>query len=228
LCNIMQKATNDVNNKRRDAYISREFDRAAKSYDESRLVRSYQRRVQILVINSITIEKGMNVLDLGCGTGHGSIDVASKMEGTGNVIGIDLSERMIEQAKVKLADFKYNNIKFLTGSAISLDYQNYFDCVFSTNAFHHFEKKEMIFQKVWQSLKRNGIFIVQDICDDYFLMKIVDLAGKIGEKAHVGSTTSEELRNLFSTTGFAHVKMEKVKFNWFWGIMIGKGIKQSR
>ena len=49
------------------------------------------------------IEKRMNILDLGCGTGSGTIDIASELEGTGKVVGLDLSEKMIEQAKQKLS-----------------------------------------------------------------------------------------------------------------------------
>jgi hypothetical protein len=60
------------------------------------------------------------------------------------------------------------------------------------------------------------------------LMKIVDYAGKLGEKAHVGSTTSEGLQNLFQTTGFTNVEVDKIKLTWFWGIMIGKGTRQIR
>ena len=210
-----------------DAYVAQEFDRAAKSYDESRLVKSFQRQTQILVINKMQIKRGMNILDLGCGTGWGTLDIASKLEGTGKVIGLDLSEKMIEQAKQKLAKFTYDNVEFRVGSGSSLDYENYFEYALSTNAFHHFDKKEEIFSMVWKSLKHNGVFIIQDICGDYVLMRIVDFAGKIGEKAHVGSSKSGELRNLFLSTGFVNIEMEKIKFNWFWRIMIGKGTKQS-
>ena len=213
--------------KGQDEYVAREFDRAAQSYDESRLVKSYQRRVQTLVINKIQIEKGMNILDLGCGTGEGTFDIASKLEGTRKVIGLDLSENMIKQAKRKLVNFTYDNLGFRVGSGISLDYENYFDCVLSTNAFHHFDKKEEIFSRVWKSLKPNGFFVIQDICDDYLLMRIVDLAGKIGEKAHAGSSTSEELESIFAWAGFVNIEVEKIKFNWFWRIMIGKGTKQD-
>ena len=210
-----------------DAYVAQEFDRAAKSYDESRLVKSFQRQTQILVINKMQIKRGMNILDLGCGTGWGTLDIASKLEGTGKVIGLDLSEKMIEQAKQKLAKFTYDNVEFRVGSGSSLDYENYFEYALSTNAFHHFDKKEEILSRVWKSLRHNGVFVIQDICDDYVLMRIVDFAGKIGEKAHVGSSTSGELRNLFLSTGFVNIEIERRKFNWFWRIMIGKGTKQS-
>ena len=100
---------------RQEEYVAKEFDRTARGYDESRLVKSYQRQTQILVINKMQIEKGMNILDLGCGTGWGTIDIALKLEGTGKVIGLDLSEKMIEQSKQKLAKFQYDNVEFEVG-----------------------------------------------------------------------------------------------------------------
>jgi ubiquinone/menaquinone biosynthesis C-methylase UbiE len=223
----MKKAVDDVSDTGKDHEIARKFDEDAESYDDSRLVKSYQRRVQRLVISRMAIEKGMNVLDLGCGTGQGTIDIALKLEGTGNVIGIDLSAKMIEQAQKKLTDFKYGNVKFTVGSAGSIEYRDCFDYVFSTNAFHHFENKEAIFKNIRGSLKQNGVLIVQDICDDYFPMQLLDLAGKLGQKEHVGSMKSKELENLFLTTGYSDVEVEKVKFTWFWGIMIGKGTRRD-
>ena len=210
-----------------EEYVAKEFDRAAKGYDESRIVKSFQRRAQILVIDKMHLEKGMRILDLGCGTGWGMIDIATRLGGTGEVIGLDLSEKMIEQAKQKLSEFIYNNVEFEVGSGSSLDYENYFDYVLSTNAFHHFATKEEIFFKVSQSLKYGGTFIAQDICNDYLLMRLLDFAGKIGERAHVGSSTSEELRRLFLSIGFLNIEIEKIQVNLFWRIMIGKGDKQS-
>jgi len=214
-----------VRNKRHEGYTVKEFNRSAGGYDESQLVKSFQRRTQNLIINRMQLEKGMSILDLGCGTGLGTIDIAARLEGSGKVIGLDLSDKMIEQAKKKLTIFNFNNVIFEVGSGSSLDYVDYFDYVLSTNAFHHFYRKEEIFSRVYKALKQKGSFIIQDICDDFFMMEIVDIAGKIGERAHVGSTTSEELKELFLSTGFKNVEIEKKKLNWFWGIMIGEGKK---
>jgi len=223
---FQQKKSEEMTPKQHDESVAREFDRAANGYDESRIVKTYQRRAQLLVINRQRIERGMNILDLGCGTGKGSLDIASMLEGTGRVVGLDLSEKMIEQARRHLAKTNHKNVVFQVGSASSLSYDGHFDLVLSTNAFHHFEQKGDIFHRVWKSLKNDGVFVVQDICDDYILIRIVDLAGKIGEKAHVGSTLSEQLRTLFLSSGFADVEVEKLKLSWFWGIMIGKGVKR--
>jgi hypothetical protein len=34
-----------------------------------------------------------------------------------------------------------------------------------------------------------------------------------------------ELRCLFPPSGFVGVEVEKLRLNWFWGIMIGKGVR---
>ena len=208
-----------------DRYVAQEFNRAAAGYDDSRLVRSYQYRVQALVVDSLDIKNGMNVLDLGCGTGWATLEIASRLGGTGNVVGLDLSEAMIDQARQKEQAFRYDNVEFILASAGSLNYASYFDYVVSTNAFHHFADREKVFANVWKSLKRGGTFVIQDFCRDFFLMRFVDLMGRIGERAHVGTTTSDELYQLFFKPGFVDVHVEAIKLNWFWGIMVGRGIK---
>jgi arsenite methyltransferase len=217
--------TNLTDKKRHDEYVAKEFDRAAEGYDDSRIVRSYQRRTQALALNGMYIEKGMHVLDLGCGTGTATLEIASRLEGTGRVVGLDLSEKMLEQARRKLAELEYTNVEFVLQSASALDYTGDFDYVLSTNAFHHFVGKKEVFSRIHKSLKPGGVLVIQDFCDDFVLMRLVDWLGKIGEKAHVGSTTSRELRELFVAAGFSAVEVKTTKLNWLWGIMIGKGVK---
>jgi len=211
--------------KRHDEYVAREFNRAAGRYDDSRVVRSYQRRTQALVVDDLRIERGMCVLDLGCGTGTATLEIASRLEGTGKVVGLDLSEKMLEQAEQKLRELGYTNVEFVLQSTSDLNYDEYFDYVLSTNAFHHFADKQDVLARVYKSLRPGGVFVVQDMCDDFALMKAIDLLGKLGEKAHVGSTTSRELRDLLISTGFSDVEVRVTKLNWFWGIMIGKGVR---
>jgi cyclopropane fatty-acyl-phospholipid synthase-like methyltransferase len=95
--------------KQHDEYVADEFDRAAAGYDDSCIVRSYQRRVQALVVERLDLVPGMNVLDLGCGTGWATFEIASRLLGSGRVVGLDLSEGMIGQARKKLQIFQYRS-----------------------------------------------------------------------------------------------------------------------
>jgi arsenite methyltransferase len=214
-----------MSGKRHDEYVAEEFNRAAKRYDDSRVVKSFQRRAQALVLDDVRIEKGMNILDLGCGTGWATLEIASWLEGTGRVVGLDLSEKMLEQAERKLAGLGYANVEFILQNASALDYDGDFDYVLSTNAFHHFADKAGVFSRVYKSLKLGGVFVVQDICDDFVLMRALDFLGKLGERAHIGSTTLQGLEDLLISVGFSDIEVKTMKLNWFWGIMIGKGTK---
>jgi len=220
--------TGSMGKKQHDEYVAQEFNRAAERYDDTRVVRSYQRRTQALIVDDSQIEKGMRVLDLGCGTGTATLEIASRLEGTGKVVGLDLSEKMLEQAEQKLTELGYTNVEFVLQSASDLNYAEYFDHVLSTNAFHHFADKQDVFARVYRSLRLGGVFLIQDICDDFVLMKALDFLGKLGERAHIGSTTSKGLKELLISTGFSDVEVKTTKLNWFWGIMIGKGVKQDK
>ena len=49
------------------------------------------------------IKKGMTVLDLGCGPGFFSIEIAKMLSDSGKVIAADMQEGMLEKVKAKIA-----------------------------------------------------------------------------------------------------------------------------
>lgn len=208
-----------------DKYVAQTFDRQASWYDSSSTADTYQRPSQRMALDEMQLEPGMHVLDLGCGTGTGTLAIASKLRGTGRVVGIDLSEKMIAEANKKRSASLYQNVTFRVGSGHELQDKNTFDYVVSTNAFHHFYKKEKIFSRIYRALKNQGQFIIEDFCDDFPLMRLFDTVGKIFERGHAGSTTSQGLSVLLAEAGFVETALSTSKLTWFWGIMIGKGRK---
>ena len=64
------------------------------------------------------LKKGMNVLDVGCGSGAITKDIATIIGPEGVVTGIDISEELIGIAKEKYASIK--NISFHTSFEVSL------------------------------------------------------------------------------------------------------------
>jgi ubiquinone/menaquinone biosynthesis C-methylase UbiE len=180
-----------------------------------------------MVVDGLDLRKGMRVPDLGCGTGWATLEIASRLEGRGRVVGLDVSEGMVEQANEKLPGFRYDNAEFQVGSANSLDYVDRFDLAINTNAFHHYDDRAAIFGRVLHPLRPGGMFVVRDFCRDYFLMRMLDTAGRIGDRAHVGTIRSSELRDLLSDAGFQHVRVEISRLAWPWGIAIGRGTKEA-
>ena len=98
--------------------------------------------------------EGSRVLDLGCGYGwHCKYAVD---QGAEEVLGIDVSRRMIEEAKRRNAD---NRITYQTGSLEDYEYPTEtWDCVVSNLALHYIEDLEPVFTSVYRTLKKGGTF----------------------------------------------------------------------
>lgn len=99
--------------------------------------------------------QGKSVLDLGCG--YGWHCKYSLEQGAAQILGIDLSEKMIEEAKRRNSDSK---IVYRVCGIDEYEYPEHaWDCVISNLALHYIEALEPIFQNVYKTLKPNGIFL---------------------------------------------------------------------
>lgn len=97
-----------------------------------------------------------SVLDLGCGYGWHCTFAAN--QGAAYVLGLDLSQKMIEEAKKRNAG---KQIEYRVCGIEEYEYpKNAWDCVVSNLALHYIENIEKIFQKVHRTLKQNGVFIL--------------------------------------------------------------------
>lgn len=78
------------------------------------------------------LHAGMNVLDLGSGTGYPALLGAQTVGATGRVTGMDLAEQMLAAADRKAARLGLTNVSFRTGDVTSLPFEpNSFDAVTS-------------------------------------------------------------------------------------------------
>ncbi|TDM11962.1 class I SAM-dependent methyltransferase [Macrococcus lamae] len=102
--------------------------------------------------------KGAHVLDLGCGYGwHCEYAVA---EGAEHVVGVDISEKMIERAKQQP---NADKITYIQGSLDDLEGLNFetheFDVVMSSLALHYLPSFSEVVEEVKQVLTINGTFV---------------------------------------------------------------------
>lgn len=100
--------------------------------------------------------QGKTVLDLGCGYGwHCKYAVVSGAE---SVNGIDLSEKMIGEAK------RLNSDPKITYSVTGLDDFDYpkeaYDCVISNLVLHYVEDIGAVYRKIYRTLKPGGVFML--------------------------------------------------------------------
>lgn len=112
------------------------------------------------LVKAISFDKNkeLNILDLGCGTGHGMNLIASSF-----LTGIDFSPIMIKKAKNKLLPFS-NRINLLEIDFNDYKFDQKFDVIVSAIAIHNVthEEKKNLFERIFNSLNNNGLFINAD------------------------------------------------------------------
>lgn len=99
--------------------------------------------------------KEKTVLDLGCGYGwHCQYAVEC---GAKQVLGIDLSEKMIQEAQTRNRDTR------ITYRVCGLDTYEYpantYDCVVSNLVLHYVKDLSQVYKNVYKTLKKDGVFI---------------------------------------------------------------------
>lgn len=95
---------------------------------------------------------GKTVLDLGCGYGHNCIDFIHR--GANKVVGIDLSQKMLEIAKKESLNEK---IEYINMSMTDLSkLKKKFDFIYSSLAFHYIEDFEKLITDIYKLLNHGG------------------------------------------------------------------------
>lgn len=139
------------------------FDQKANNYDEwykSKLGIFVDQVETDLAFSIFKPTSGMNVLDVGCGTGNFSIKLAKL---GCKVIGIDISEEMINKAKEKIENTKLD-IEFYVMDAYNIKFSNEsFDGVFSMAAFEFIDKPLIAYNEMYRVLKKNGYLLIGTI-----------------------------------------------------------------
>ncbi len=109
------------------------------------------------LINAYCGDKKISVLDTGCGTGTFGLKACECLN-LSELVLCDPSEKMLADAKIKLAD---KPCTFMNIGSENLDFENEFDVVTAIQSHHYFDKatREKAVANCFKALKNGGIFI---------------------------------------------------------------------
>lgn len=105
------------------------------------------------VVSLLSPQSGERILDLGCGTGHLTAQIA---ESGAQVMGVDRSPEMIAAARAA-----YPNLKFENADARDLPFREEFDAVFSNATLHWVREAEEAVHGIWLALRPGGRFVAE-------------------------------------------------------------------
>jgi len=161
-----------------------DFSNIAKKY---RKISTAQSSASEILFNLIDIKSQESVLDIGCGTGN----LTSKIKDltSGKVIGIDLSEGMINEAVESNGNC---GIQFFAKNIQDIIYEKEFDAVFCNYALQWFADISLSLNKLYKALKSGGRIAVQAPATVLYCPNFVDAINGIMNK-------DEKLSKVFSS-----------------------------
>jgi ubiquinone/menaquinone biosynthesis C-methylase UbiE len=112
------------------------------------------------------LKSGMSLLDIGCGPGSITIELA-KLVAPGPVVGIDIDRTAIEQACKNAADNGVTNASFRTEDASALSFpDDYFDAACAASTFQWLRRPATAAREALRVLQPGGLFAARDRARD--------------------------------------------------------------
>ena len=152
-----------------DEKLQQEFNRWAEA-GEGPKMENHHLDITEKTIRRMNLRPGERVLDLGCGSGWATRLLARLVsdgpEGFGQVVGVDVSDEMIRQARVASKDF--DNIMFVWGSATQIPWEeNFFDKMLSVESFYYYPDQERALAELFRVMAPKGrLFILINLYKD--------------------------------------------------------------
>lgn len=164
---------------------------------------------------------GDRVLDVGCGCGSTTLELAELVGPSGEVVGIDVSGPMLDVARHAAADHGATNVSFVEGDAGTHPFEpDAYDVIFSRLGVMFFEEPDAAFANLHRALRRDGrlgFVCWRSLEDNGWTTEPRDAVASIvplpppppADAPGPFSLGSEErIRLLLSTAGFVEVVIE--------------------
>ena len=192
-----------------DEILQQEFNRWAAA-GEGPKMEQHHFDITSKTIRLMDLRPGERVLDLGCGSGWATRLLARLVgegpEGFGQVIGLDVSDEMVRQAREASKDSA--NILYVWGSAQQIPWEeNFFDKVLSVESFYYYADQDRALKELFRVMAPKGrLFILINLYkDNVYSLQWVDKL-----KVPVQVRSAEEYVELLRKHAFENVEARRV------------------
>jgi arsenite methyltransferase len=158
------------------------------------------------------IKNGDTVIDLGSGAGNDCL-VARAMTGeSGKVIGIDMTEAMIEKARENVKKLGFTNVEFRLGDIEKMPVTaNKADVIISNCVLNLVPDKEKAFLEIFRVLKPGGHLSVSDVVLRGELPDNIKQAAELYAGCVSGAIDINLYLQIMEDSGFMNISVQKEK-----------------
>ena len=152
-------------------------------------------------INAAVLRNGrrIKVLDVGCGPGILTVALAPLVD---EVVALDLTPEMIDQAKKKSDLLGLKNVRFEVGRAEELPFSDgYFDVVVTRLMLHHLLSPMSAIEEMARVTRKGGLLVVADIVtsEKQAEAKLHNALETLRDPSHIRALTELELDSILNS-----------------------------
>ena len=177
------------------------------------------RPTTIDLFERIGLQPGMACLDIGCGGGDVTVELARMVGPTGRVVGFDMDQDKIEMARREASELKLPWLEFRVLEIGQVDETAAFDVVYARFVLTHLRDPAGALVWMIRQLRPDGVAIVEDIdfsghfCypDSPSFRRYVELYSQVVQRTGADPYVGKRLPELLLDTGLQKVRMHVVQ-----------------
>ena len=188
--------------------INEEFKQRPDQWIERLNFSSSDPSLQKEILDGLKLKPGMDIADVGAGSGVHACLFAEKVLPDGKVYAVDIIQEFLDHIKARCKEKGIKNVKCVMGSDTSCNLTpSSVDVVFTCDTYHHFEYPFKMMASIHKALRPNGQFIIIDFKDKSWHVR-ADSKTVIEEITGSGFKLidSREFSNMFFIARFTVVK----------------------
>jgi SAM-dependent methyltransferase len=156
----------------------------------------------------VELKEGDVVLDLGSGGGIDVFLAANKVGKSGKVIGIDMTEEMVQTATNNALEGKYENVEFKLGEIEDLPIEtNSVDVIISNCVINLTPDKLVAYKEAFRVLKPGGKILVSDLVTEGELPTDIMQSFQAWSECTAGAIELEKYLNTIKEAGFNSIEI---------------------
>jgi SAM-dependent methyltransferase len=158
--------------------------------DRLRVLARASQPTTMALLDRFAIGPGTSCLDVGCGGGDVTRELARRVLPAGRVVGIDMDETLIEIARDEARAAGLDNVEYRVGDFLDIKLPREYDAIYVRFLLSHVSDPAAAAEWIAGGLREGGVLIVED----------VDFAGCF---CHPASEAYDRYTDLYTKTGQA-------------------------
>lgn len=142
--------------------VRRRYDRLAEWYRLFEWILWLPRGIRDRAVRKLKLQHGNIVLEVGCGTGRNLPYLEAAVGPSGHVLGVDLSERMLNRAQALCERRAWKNVTLARTDALDYRAPRLLDGVLFSLSYSVMQNRERILYHVWSQLRAGCRVVIVD------------------------------------------------------------------